>query len=123
MSSSATIQNLSQPLSVPIRVRKCADFWSKFLGLMFRKAIDTEGGALLVEDRDSILNSTIHMLFMRFDIAAIWINSDRKVVDVQLARRWRLAYSPCNPACFVLEAHPSQQNHFNIGDQVAIIDD
>ena len=120
MTRTVTIQNHTRPLTAPIRAQNCADFWSKFRGLMLQKSIPIDGGALLAEDKNSRMNASIHMLFMRFDIAAIWIDSDMKVVDVQVARRWRLAYLPAEPARYILEAHVNQAKHFRIGDQVSI---
>ena len=47
------------------------------------------------------------MMFMWIDLAVIWINSDFKVVDRVLARRWKLAYFPKCAARYVLETGPS----------------
>ena len=83
---------------------------------MFTRSINDHSGLLIVEHRDSILGASIHMLFMNYDIAAIWINSRMEVVDVQRAQRWRLSYSPKTPARFVLEVHPERWDEFKIGD-------
>lgn len=123
MTSTITVQNSSRTLLHPLRVRYCADFWTKFRGLMLKDKISLNGGVLLAEDKDSRINASIHMLFMRFDIAAIWINSANKVVDVQIAKRWRLAYMPVQPARFILETHVSQAENFRIGDTITITHD
>lgn len=123
MTSTISVQNISRTLPHPLRVRYCADFWTKFRGLMMVDQISVNGGALLVEDKDSRVNASIHMLFMRFDIAAIWINGENKVVDVQIAKRWRLAYLPAQPARYILETHVTQANNFKIGDQITISHD
>ena len=85
---------------------------------MLRERIDQLEGILLVEDRDSRLDTAIHMLFMRFDIAAVWINSEMAVVDVRLARKWQPVITPAKPARFVLEVHPQQISSFAVGDRV-----
>jgi uncharacterized membrane protein (UPF0127 family) len=85
---------------------------------MFRTSLKPNEGLLLVEQRESRANSSIHMLFMRFNIATVWINRSFQVIDVQLAKKWRLAYVPIQPACFILEAHPSRLSDFTIGDQL-----
>ena len=120
MTSTITVQNTSRRLPHPLRVRYCADFWTKFRGLMLQNKISLNGGALLVEESDSRMNASIHMLFMRFDIVAIWINSKHTVVDVQIAKRWRLAYLPAQPARYILETHVSQADNFRIGDHITI---
>jgi uncharacterized membrane protein (UPF0127 family) len=82
------------------------------------KSTIPDNGLLLVEDGDSKLNTAIHMLFMKFDIAAIWINNDLQVVDKILARRWKPIYLPNSPARYILETHPSRLKDFSTGDQL-----
>ena len=89
---------------------------------MFNTSISTDEGLLLVENKDSIINTSIHMLFMFFDIAAVWINSDNIVVDVRLAKKWFPFYFPQKPAQFTLECHPICIKYFNIGDTIVIKD-
>ena len=88
------------------------------MGLMFRKFLLPNDGVLLVEASDSRMNSSIHMFFMNFDIAVIWINSNMIVVDKVLAKKWKPYYAPQEPAKFILEINPDQINAFKIGDQV-----
>jgi uncharacterized membrane protein (UPF0127 family) len=123
MTRTITIRNKSQPYHPPIRARYCADFWSKFRGLMLVPEIPVDGGVLLVEERESKINSTIHMFFMRFDISVIWIDGNNRVVDVQIAHKWRPSYTPARPARYILEAHIAQGDKFKIGDQVEFIDE
>lgn len=117
------VQNKSNPDSLPISAKYCDDFWSKFRGLMLQAPLQPDQGALLVEDRESKVNASIHMFLMRFDICVIWLNNNYEVVDVKIARRWRPAYLPANPARYVLETHVSQAIQYKIGDQVSFTDD
>lgn len=83
---------------------------------MFAPTIHANEGLLFSDNGESRIDSSIHMLFMNFDIAVIWLNRDYQVVDAKLARRWRLAYIPAGPAQFTLETHPEQLKNFQIGD-------
>jgi uncharacterized membrane protein (UPF0127 family) len=112
------VQNQSHPLSQPIFATYCDTFWSRFRGLMFRASLEPAQALLLVDKKDNRLDSAIHMLFMKFDITAVWINTQKKVVDVRLARKGQLMLIPQSPACFVLEAHPTQFTNFQIGDTI-----
>jgi uncharacterized membrane protein (UPF0127 family) len=114
------IQNSTRPLPRQIKSKYCSSVISKFLGLMMQSSIKPDDGILLVEKKDSRVDSSIHMLFMRFEIAAVWINSNLDVVDVRIARKWQLALVPVEPAIYVLETHPSQASNFKIGDRVNI---
>ena len=115
-----TLANLSQPHTQPIVARYCTSFLCQLRGLMFTHDLAPDRGLLLVQGRDSRLDASIHMLFMAMELAVIWINAQNEVVDTRLARRWRLAYVPQQPARFVLEAHPDRLADFNIGDKVSI---
>ncbi len=86
---------------------------------MFSSALDEKEGLLLVEAGDSRIGASIHMLFMRFDIGAVWINSSMKVVDQKLAHRWQSNLMPSAPAKYILEVHPSQLKNFHIGDEIS----
>jgi len=88
---------------------------------MFTKSIPEDQGLLLVQNSDSRLNASIHMMFMWIDLAIIWINSDYLVVDRVLARQWKLIYSPKSSAKYVLETGVSHLAEFNIGDKVRFV--
>ena len=103
-----------------IQAQVADTFFTKLRGLMFRKEIHPNSGLILSENSESILNTSIHMLFMNFDITAIWINKDWLIVDKRLARKWRLAYISSVPALHVLELHTSQFEYFSIGDKLEI---
>lgn len=117
------IHNQTAPLATPIRAAYCDSFFSRFRGLMFRKALDEREGLLLVENSESRVNASIHMLFMKFDLAVIWMDAGMRVVDIQLARRWRPSYVPALPARFTLETRPEYFTEFHVGDQLNFADE
>jgi uncharacterized membrane protein (UPF0127 family) len=118
--SEVTISNLNRTEFPPLLVKYCDSYMCRLRGLMFSPPVPPGCGLLLIYPRDSRLESAIHMLFMRCDLAVIWINSDCQVVDKVLALKWKPAYSPTRPARFVLETHPSHLDDFDIGDRVQI---
>jgi uncharacterized membrane protein (UPF0127 family) len=113
-----TIHNLTNPKPQPVVAGYCSSFLCRLRGLMFRRSLPENWGLLLVQSRDSRLDSSIHMLAMWIDLAAIWITDSGEVVDVRLARRWRPAYFPRRPARYVLEMAVSHLEDFHIGDKV-----
>lgn len=112
------LMNLNQPEIRPVLSRYCQSFFCRLRGLMFTRSISPDNGLLLVQERESRMDASIHMLFMAMDLAVVWINKKLEVVDVCLAQRWRPAYIPKKPACYVLETHPDRLADFNIGDKV-----
>lgn len=85
---------------------------------MFTRHLPDDHGLLLVQKKDSRMEASIHMMFMWIDLGVIWINSDYLIVDSVLARRWKIAYLPKNPAKYVLETSVSHLVEFHIGDKV-----
>ncbi len=75
-------------------------------------------GLLLAEAGDSRLNASIHMFFVFMDLAVVWINSEKVVADVTLARTWRPFYAPRRPARYILEIHPDRLQEFRTGDRI-----
>lgn len=95
-------------------------FFSKLAGLMFRKMIPVDTCLILSERYESIINTSIHMLFMRFDIGVVWLSKDLSIVDKKIAKKWRLAYFSRFPAQHVIELHPTQLENFSVGDKLII---
>ena len=112
------IQNLTHPLPTPARVGFCDSFLCRLRGLMFRSSLGRDEGLLLVEGRDSRLDSSIHMFFVPFDLAVFWIDSSLTVVDKVIARSWKPAYLSKAPARYILEIHPDRWEDYQIGDKV-----
>ncbi len=96
--------------------RWCASYWSRLRGLMFRRRLDE--ALVLVEAADSRTATAIHMFFVPFAIATIWIDSQGRVVDKVLAKPWRPFYGPRAPARYVLEAAPEVLEKVSVGDEV-----
>ena len=118
MPKSISLENKSRRIDGALRIKYCDTFFSQLRGLTFRSRLPREEGLMLVGKRDSRLDSSIHMLFVLFDLTVVWINSEMQVVDKALARPWRPAYFSKQPAKYVLEVHPDRWGDFEIGDKV-----
>ena len=118
MASFILVRNLGRPIQTPARIQLCNSFTSRLRGLMFRSNLPVDEGLLLAGDRDSRLDTSIHMLFVPFDLAVFWINSDFRVVDKVIAKAWRPAYLPAEAARYTLEIHPDRFDDYAIGDRV-----
>lgn len=101
-----------------LTLKTCDTFFGKFRGLMLTKEISKDGGIMIVEKSESKVNTSIHMMFMNYDITVLWLNKEMVVVDKVLAKRWALFYGPKEPAQYILEIHASRFDDFEIGDQL-----
>ena len=118
MTKYISIENKDRRADRTLRIKYCDTFLTQLRGFTFRPHLARDEGLLLVGTRDSRLDSSIHMLFVSFDLSVIWINSDMQVVDKVLAKSWRPAYFSKQPAKYVLEVHPARWDEFQIGDTV-----
>ena len=93
-------------------------FMSRFMGLMFRK--DPEKGLILkLPSSRSRRGSAIHMFFMRFPLDIIFLDYDKKVVDMVSIKPWK-TYTPKSPAKYVIELKEGSINNYKleIGDEM-----
>ena len=118
MAKFISIENRNRSIDGELSIKFCDTFLTQLRGLTFRTRLARDEGLILAGKRDSRLDSSIHMLFVSFDLTVVWINSDMKVVDKILAKSWRPAYFPKAPAKYVLEIHPDRWENFQIGDVV-----
>ena len=116
------IENKNREIKSPPLIKYCDTFLTQLRGFTFHPRLSRDEGLLLVGTRDSRLESSIHMLFVSFDLAVIWIDSNFQVVDKVLARSWRPAYFSKQPAKYVLEIHPDRWGDYEIGDKVQFKD-
>ncbi|HSL31943.1 MAG TPA: DUF192 domain-containing protein [Anaerolineales bacterium] len=122
MPKTIAVANKNRMITGDLRVKYCDTFLCQLQGLSFRPRLALDGGLLLVGRRDSRIDSSIHMFFVPFDLAIIWIDSGLQVVDKVLARAWRPAYFSKRPAKYTLEIHAGRWDDFQIGDGVIFRD-
>jgi uncharacterized membrane protein (UPF0127 family) len=116
--STVTIINRNTNQVLAQSARWCSSRLCRLRGLQFRRRLNPGEALILVKDNDSIANSSIHMFFVFFPIAAIWINKKGKVTSAQLAKPWRPYYASPEPACYVLETSPDFLNKIAVGDEL-----
>jgi len=93
-------------------------FLSRFMGLMFRK--DPEKGLILkLPSSRSRRGSAIHMFFMRFPLDIIFLDADKKIVDMVSIKPWK-TYTPKAPSKYVIELKEDSINKYKleIGDEM-----
>jgi uncharacterized membrane protein (UPF0127 family) len=99
-------------------VRYCDSFLCRLRGLTFRRRLGDQEGLLLSNPREGRLDAAIHMFFVFFPIAAVWLDVQGRVVDAQLARPFRPFYLPRAPAKDILEGPPALIQSVRVGDRL-----
>jgi len=100
------------------QVRNCRSFLCRLRGLTFRRSLADDEGLLLVGHKESRLGSAIHMFFVFFPIAVIWLDREDRVVDARRARSFAPIYVPQARAQTVLEGPPRLLDRIGVGDKL-----
>ena len=98
-------------------IKYCDDIFSRTKGLMFRRPLKQGQAILLEANEESILETTIHMLFVFFPIDVVWLNKDKKVVYKKAnVKIFTPILAPKEPAKYVLELPKGSAKHIQVGD-------
>lgn len=100
------------------RVRVCHAFLCRLRGLTFRHSLTDDVGLLFVGATENRVETAIHMFFVFFPIAVVWLNGRGCVVDSRLAKPFRPFYAPSAPARDILEGPPALLDRVHKGDQL-----
>lgn len=98
------------------RVHLCDTFFSRGRGLMLRQSISEEDVWSFVLPLAGRTEASIPHVFVFFAIAVVWLDEQRAVVDMALARPFRTYYAPRCAARYFIEGHPSLLEHISDGD-------
>jgi len=101
-------------------VRLCNTFWTRLRGLMFRPPLCSDEAYLFCYGRESIAETSIHMFFVSFSIAVLWLDAEYRVVDKVLAKPWRPYYASEKPAQFFVEGLPALLEKVQVGDVLQV---
>ena len=96
---------------------KLADtFISRTCGLMFKKVLKEDRG-LLIKYNPRLKSRTIHCFFMRFTIDLIFIDGNKRVIDLKTLPPWRI-YTPKGMPSWVLEVNEGviEEKNVELGD-------
>lgn len=119
MSQPHAIRRAGSGEVVLARAARADTFFKRWRGLMLRRRLDEDEGLLFTFRHENRGESAIHMFFVGFPIAAVWLDAHGVVVDARLAKPWRPYYAPARPARYLIEAPPSLLERVAIGDQLA----
>ncbi len=97
------------------RLRPCRSWGCRGRGLMFRRALREDEGLFFVFPRPGRWGTAIHMFFVFFPIAAIWLDEAGRVVHAVEARPFRI-YIPARPARYLIEGPTALLAHARIGE-------
>jgi len=101
------IQNKTRKKVLATKTKNCKTIFSKAKGLMFTRERENEG---LIFKFNTEQKWSIHMLFVFYPIDVLWLDKNKKVVDL------RKELKP-----FILSAKPKQESSYIIELPAGII--
>jgi len=106
--------NKTKNLLVVENVILANTYFSRLRGLLGKKSLGAGEGMLLKPC------NAIHMMFMRFNIDAVFISKDNKVVYIlKNFRKWRFSKIVGNAASTLELAAGASEGKFDIGDELS----
>lgn len=115
------VRQLKTEVVLVERVKWCSSYICRLKGLMFRHKLGEDEGLLLVDAAESRWGASIHMWFVFMPLGVIWLDCQRKVVDIKVARPWRV-YLPAQAARYILETSPAYLEKVQVGDRLEFVD-
>ncbi len=88
---------------------------------MFSKNIEPDLGLFFIDYKETKMNSSIHMMFMNYDITVLWLDKEFAIVDKVLAKKWVPMYIPKRPAQYILELHSAKYSEYSVGDKLLLV--
>lgn len=114
----AVLINQTTGESLARRVTKCDTFWRRLRGLMFRRRLSSDEAYLFVFGNESVVAASVHMVFVFYPIALVWLDRKRQVVDVRLAQPFHPYYAPQKGAQYLVEGAPGLLDRVRMGDRI-----
>lgn len=103
------------------KIKMANSFFKRFLGLMFKEKCDCP---LLFEIPQNIrikIRSSIHSLFMRFEITLVFIDEENLIYEIADLKPWKY-YVPNKPAKYIIEFDKKEFENYDlkIGDEIEL---
>ncbi len=111
--------NKSSGKKIIDRVVLAEAHWQKMKGLMFEDPARFNYALVFCLKRESISNAAIHMLFVFFPIDVVYLNKDKKVVDIaKNVPPFSLGYVPKKPSKFFVELPVGKSKGIKFGNKL-----
>lgn len=97
-----------------LKITVAATFADRSRGLLGRASLEPDHGLLIVPC------SSIHTMFMRFPIDAVFVDKSGLITSVAVhLRAWRVAVGGRGNSCLELAANGAARHGFKVGDRHA----
>ena len=110
------LRNKTRKKTVIKGVRFANSHFSKLRGLMFEKKAKFNYALVFPFKEETRLGASIHMLFVFFPIAAVYLDAKKRVVDIAVLKPFALNYTPKKKAKYLVELPVGKGKEISVGD-------
>lgn len=111
------IQNKTKNFVIIKKAKLCKSMFCKAIGLMFRSK-KPDCGLVFIFNKE--LRADLHMLFVFFPIDVLFLDKDKKVVDIKKNFKPFGYYAPKAKAQYVVELPVGVLKNTVVGDKIII---
>ena len=103
------------------KIKIANSFFKRFLGLMFKKKCDYPMLFEIPQDIQIKERSSIHSLFMRFELALVFIDEENLIYEIADLKPWKY-YVPKKRAKYIIEFDKNEFENYDlkIGDEIEL---
>lgn len=115
------LTNRTKNMEVASHLDVASSFWERSRGLLGRSSLP-QGSALWIKGTDLVGCNSIHTLFMRFAIDAVFVDKNLKVKKIyRNLGPWRMTWpAPGAHSVFEFSAGTFSQDSIDVGDQLHV---
>ena len=103
------------------KIKIANSFFKRFLGLMFKRRCDYPLLFEIPQDIKIKERSSIHSLFMRFELALVFIDEENLIYEIVDLKPWKY-YVPKKGAKYIIEFDKNEFENYDlkIGDEIEL---
>jgi uncharacterized protein len=110
------LKNISKNKIIVKEIKICNSIFSKALGLMFSKK-NNNLGLIFIFDKEKLV--PLHMFFVFYPIDVIYLNRDKKVVEIKRNfKPWKY-YNSKKKAKYVIELVTGKAKEIKLNDKIS----
>ena len=110
------LRNKTRKKTIVNEVRVAASHFSKLRGLMFESKANFNYALVFPFGEETRIKASIHMLFVFFPIAAVYLDGKKRVVDIAVLKPFALNYTPKEKAKYLIELPATKAQQVSVGD-------
>jgi hypothetical protein len=113
------LENKTKAKKIINKVKLADSFFKKFKGLMLESKQKFDYALIFEFAEQGTARNAIHMLFVFFPIDAVYLDENRKVVDIaRNLKPFALFYAPKKPAKYLIELPKGKTEGIELNDEM-----